>query len=124
MDTQLEECIQQCLECHAMCLAAVGHCLEMGEAHAEASHIRLLLDCAEICQTSANFMLRGSDFHGQTCALCAEICERCAEDCAGFVDDEVMQDCAQTCRGCAEICHQMAAITLPGATQRAASPNQ
>ena len=31
----------------------------------------VLLDCAEICQTSANFMLRGSPLHTNTCAACA-----------------------------------------------------
>jgi hypothetical protein len=31
----------------------------------------LLLDCAEICQTAANFMLRNSELHSRTCAVCA-----------------------------------------------------
>lgn len=53
----------------------------MGGRHAEDAHIQLLLDCAEICQTSANFMLRGSELHGRTCAVCADACQRCAASC-------------------------------------------
>jgi len=82
----------------------------MGGMHAEEAHIKLLLDCAEICQTSANFMLRSSDLHAEICRACAVVCERCAEDCERMGDDVEMQRCAQTCRRCAESCRQMAAM--------------
>jgi hypothetical protein len=82
----------------------------MGGDHAETSHIRLLLDCAEICQTSANFMLRMSNFHNQTCGVCAEVCEHCARDCERFEDDEMMQQCAEACRSCARSCREMAGM--------------
>ncbi len=91
-------------------METVTHCLQMGGKHAEAAHIRLLLDCAEICATSANFMLRGSELHARTCAVCAEICERCAEDCERIgPDDEMMQRCAEMCHRCADSCRRMAA---------------
>jgi hypothetical protein len=98
-DREMEACIQACLECHRVCLQTVAHCLQMGGKHAEASHIRLLLDCAQICLTSADFMLRGSDLHGRTCAVCAEVCERCAQDCARVdPSDAMMRTCAEACR--------------------------
>jgi hypothetical protein len=75
--------------------------MQMGGAHVEPSHIRLLLGCAEICQASANFMLRGSEFHGRLCAVCAEICEMCAESCERLGDDEQMRACIAACRHCA-----------------------
>lgn len=87
---QMRACIQAYHRCHDICTESITHCLEMGGDHAEPSHIRLLLDCAEICQTSANFMLRMSDFHGQICGVCAEVCERCAEDGERFGDDQMM----------------------------------
>jgi hypothetical protein len=79
----------------------------MGGKHAEAGHIRLMLDCAEICQTSANFMLRRSEVHGRTCGVCAEVCRRCAEDCERFSDDEQMTACAEMCRRCSSSCEEM-----------------
>jgi hypothetical protein len=108
MGEQMQSCIQACTTCHGVCLETIQQCLKMGGKHAEPSHIRMLMDCAEICQTSANFMLRGSDFHGYTCGVCAEVCQRCAEDCERFGDDQMMQRCADACRMCAQSCSQMA----------------
>src|SRR5450830_1628598 len=56
IDGSMRSCIQECTNCHGICVETITHCLEMGGKHAEAAHIRLLLDCAEICQTSANFI--------------------------------------------------------------------
>ena len=105
----MEECISNCTECHRVCLETITHCLRQGGRHAEADHIRLLLDCAQICATSADFMIRGSGLHGRTCGVCAEVCARCAEDCERIDrDDEMMRRCAEVCRRCAESCRGMA----------------
>jgi hypothetical protein len=109
MNETLHQCIEECVDCHSICLNTTTYCLEQGGRHAEGGHMRLLIDCAEICQTSANFMLRGSPLHARTSAVCAEICARCAEDCGHFKDDAHMERCAETCRRCAESCRQMAA---------------
>ena len=112
---RLQECIDNCNNCHAACLETVEYSLEKGGEHATEAHIRLLLDCAEICQTSANFMLRMSPLHAVICAACAEVCEQCARDCERFPDDRQMAACARMCRKCAESCKEMAAIgTLSG----------
>ena len=105
---KMVHCIEECTSCHAVCMQTITHCLQMGGQHAEPNHIRLLMDCVEICQTSANFMLRNSDLHGETCGVCAVVCDRCAEDCERFTDDPVMQQCAQVCRSCARSCWDMA----------------
>lgn len=110
IDEKMRACIEECHSCHDICTETVTHCLEMGGEHAEPGHIRLLLDCAEICQTSANFMQRVSDFHVQVCGVCADVCERCAEDCERFEDDEIMQQCAEVCRSCASSCREMAGM--------------
>jgi hypothetical protein len=105
---EIQQCIQNCTDCHHICLETVLYCLRQGGKHAEPDHIRLLLDCAEICQTSANFMIRGSDLHARTCGVCAEVCERCAEDCERMGDDAQMKACAEICRRCADSCRRMA----------------
>lgn len=109
ISSEMRACIQDCTDCHTVCVETIDHCLRLGGAHAEAGHMRLLLDCAQSCATSADFMLRGSDFHRPLCGLCAEICDRCAEDCERFGDDEQMRRCAELCRRCAESCRRMAA---------------
>jgi hypothetical protein len=104
----MDRCIDNCQECHETCLSLVDHCLQKGGRHAEADHIRRLLDCAQICATCSDFMIRGSDLHTETCRACSEICERCAEDCSRMADDQEMKACVEVCRRCAESCRQMA----------------
>lgn len=105
----MEECIQNCLLCYEHCTRLVPHCLSMNGEHASAEHIGLLATCAQICQTSAMFMMYGSDFHRETCRLCAKLCTTCARDCERIAGgDQVMLDCAHQCRVCAESCERMA----------------
>jgi hypothetical protein len=104
---EMEQCIENCQNCHHICYEmALNHCLEMGGKHTEPSHFRLMMNCAEICQTAAKFMLSGSDLHKLTCGVCAQVCERCADDCERVGD---MDECVQACRKCAESCQRMAA---------------
>jgi hypothetical protein len=103
----VQECIQACQACHRICLEeATHHCLEAGGKHVQPEHYRLMLSCAEICQTAANFMIGGSVHHRETCHACAIVCEACAEDCQRVGD---MERCAEACRNCANLCREMAA---------------
>lgn len=106
---EMRRCAEECHRCHGVCLETIQYCLHMGGKHVEPHHIRLLADCVQICQTSGDFMLRGSDLHGETCRVCAVVCERCAQDCARMADDARMKACADQCRRCAESCRKMAA---------------
>lgn len=105
---EMQACLDNCTECHQVCLETIQHCLEKGGAHADPEHIKLLSDCVAICQTSANFLTRQSGRHGSICAVCAQICDACAEDCEKFGEDEMMKQCAEVCRRCAQSCRQMA----------------
>jgi hypothetical protein len=86
----------------------IGYLLEQGSEQATAPRIRLLEDCAEISQTAANFMIRGSPMHGLVCFVCAEVCEASADECQRYADDPTEAECLDACRRCAESCRQMA----------------
>ena len=104
---EMQSCIDACLTCYQSCLGmAMTHCLEKGGKHTEPKHFRLMLACAEMCRTSAHFMLINTPHHKHTCRVCAEICEECAKDCERVGD---MGDCVKACRACAESCRKMAA---------------
>jgi hypothetical protein len=110
MAVSMDECIRNCTECHIICLKTVTHCLGFGGKHADQAHIRMLLDCAQICATSADFMTRGSPLHQLTCGACAEICQQCADDCERMAEgDQQMLQCVEMCRRCAASCRDMAA---------------
>jgi hypothetical protein len=106
----MDDCIEACLQCHVVTTMTAQYCLAKGGEMADMSHVGLLLDTAEISQTSANFMLRGSPFHTLTCGACAELCRACAEACRAMAgDDEHMAHCAEVCEHCASHCEEMAA---------------
>ena len=106
-DPEVKQCMDDCHECHVMCLSmAMTHCLETGGRHTEPAHMRIMLDCAQICSVALDFMARDSAHHQHICRECAEICRSCAASCDGL---DGMEDCAAACRKCAESCERMAA---------------
>lgn len=106
---EMRQCIQDCLDCAAICTETVNHCLTLGGKHSEASHVRTMMDCATICAESAGFMLRASEHHTRVCDVCAEICRSCAESCQRIAGgDQTMLRCAEICRSCADSCRRMA----------------
>jgi hypothetical protein len=113
MEAEMQRCIQICQDCHTSCIQLISHCLAAGGRHAAPAHIRLLMDCAQLCTVTADFMARTSVFHDRTCTLCAELCRRCAESCEQIAgEDQLVKQCAELCRRCAESCERMAS---PGA---------
>ena len=106
----MRTCIALCSECHQVCLETLTHCIGVGGRHAEASHLQLLLDCAEICRTAEDFMLRHSERHGLTCGSSRRSARRSRRKRRRVGgDDGLMERCWATCRRCAEACRQMAA---------------
>ena len=103
LSPETERALDECTRCHQVCLTGAGHVLRKGGELADAHHIRLLSDCVELCQTTANFLLRGSPIGKRTAALCAEVCRQCAAELDGS-EDPVVQTCADVCRDCAEAC--------------------
>jgi hypothetical protein len=106
-DKSVSACIDACLDCHKVCLGlAMTHCLETGGDHIAPPHFRMMVDCAAVCATTADFMLHKSQFHRELCGLCATVCGECADDCA---DMEGMEECVAACRACAQACATTAA---------------
>lgn len=100
--------IENCTICHAVCLDAIGHTLEKGGEHAKSELIKLMQDCAQFCMTSVDFMLRASNFHPQVCGVCADICAACGKECERLaVDADFMRRCADACRKSEDTCREM-----------------
>lgn len=119
VDPTLRDCIEDCNDCSDICLnEAMTHCLQKGGRHTAPEHMRLMLDCAGICRTAADFMLRSSAHHAPVCGVCADVCDACAESCEQLGD---MDECAQMCRRCAESCRQMAGQAGKAAPKGAAA---
>jgi hypothetical protein len=110
MAIEMQRCIDECLNCGQECIRTIERRFELRGKHVDASQIRMLSDCAAICQTTAGFMLRGSQFHARLSGVCAEVCWECERECRSAGDDQVIQQCADACRRCAEACDRMATV--------------
>lgn len=95
-------CIQYSMDCQSICLETLNYCLTMSDNYP----VRPILDCIEVCQINANFMLRGSRLRKNIAELCISACEKCEEFCSQFKDDMQMRACAEACRKCIESCEQ------------------
>lgn len=108
MDEKVQRCIDDCLACYQSCTKTIMHCLRVGGDHARPEHLRILMDCATMCKTCADFMLRDSNHVADVCDVCAHICEICAAECENMMgSDEAMKQCAEACRKCAASCREM-----------------
>jgi hypothetical protein len=107
---QAVECIQHCWDCRTTCQRVLYHYfLEEGREKTPIEIINIMTDCMSTCQTAADFMIRGSTLHASYCALCAIVCEACANACERIGTSEMML-CAEMCRACAQSCQTMAML--------------
>ena len=82
LSQDIQECIAECLNCYCTCTqAAMNQCLEEGGDHVQPEHFRLMVNCADLCRTTADFMLSSSSTYAEVCSVCADGCDACAESC-------------------------------------------
>ena len=100
---EIQQCIQDCLNCHAVCVRTADACRQAGGDHAKDEHIYVLLDCADMCLTAAHFMQHNSPLYGYACQAAMQVANHCAGECEQMGDD----DCANACRNAASSCEQL-----------------
>lgn len=111
MAIKMDECIQNCLDCHRACLMIVPH-LSRSEPASQTHITSLLLTCAQLCQTSACVLLIKSAAYTDVCSACAQACERCAKECYDLANgDAKLLHCADMCQRCAKSCTGMLTAT-------------
>ena len=103
----LSDCIDACEQAHRACTESVIHGMQQGGQVAEWELIQLLLDCADINETAADFMLRSSRLHHLTCQVAAEVSDKCADSCEKLAGGDVrLKECAEACRRAATACRK------------------
>jgi hypothetical protein len=106
-----QQCQDACLTCHRVCLeTASTHCLESGNRALTSEHIRLLVDCAQICQVCADFIIRDSELSGYVAGLCSHIANECAIAFEPLSDDPSLAVCHDCCRQCADLCLKVSKV--------------
>jgi len=103
---ETRECVQACLDCHNCCTQMIAACMEAD--HCDSKTMKMLMDCAQMCQMCAGLMLRGSDMSGKMCAMCVEMCNACALACETMAKGNArLMQCAKACRACADMCMRL-----------------
>ena len=105
---EYKTCIDACLQCAAVCNHCAVSCTQEKDVNKMAKCIQLDMECAAICYAAAQLMSLGSERAKDICAICAEICDTCAKECAKHKNMEHCSECAAACRACAEECRNMA----------------
>ena len=104
---QMEACKEISIECQTTCIETLQYCKSQGGQYMDMAMMSMMRDCAEMCMMCVNMINDGSEFMGNTCSLCAQICDRTAMACEQMSNDETMKLCAAICRKCAEYCNQL-----------------
>ena len=108
----LLECLKACHDCAATCTVCADACLSEDQVQMLRRCIRLNLDCADICATTASVLARQTQpdpavLRAQLQA-CAAACRSCGDECASHAQHhEHCRVCAESCRRCADACDRL-----------------
>ena len=102
-------CIDACNACAVACNHCAASCLQESAVKMMVKCIASDMDCAQICALAAAAMARGSEHAKAICALCADICQACGDECLKHNMDHC-QKCANACLKCAEECRKMSTM--------------
>lgn len=102
----MQACIDACGKCTQACYECFTECLNEPDLTARKNCVSMLIECAMMCQMSFATMSMLGEYSKQHCHICAQICEKCAQECAMF-KDEHCKKCAEVCNMCAEKCKEM-----------------
>jgi hypothetical protein len=103
------ECIEECIECHRICVATLAVHLRPGAQPIPPEHAKLLLDASQASETAVDFMLRGSELAETIARAAGDVCERTASVLESAAGDGPLQACAQHCRRAAGACARFTA---------------
>ena len=102
-----QSCIDACHACAVACNACMVACLKEDDVQMMRRCIALDVDCAAMCNLTADAMARDSEMSRHLCRICSEICLACANECGQHQHHEHCKRCAEECKKCAKACLEM-----------------
>lgn len=108
---KLIRAIEEMLNCGQVCTSCADACLAEEHVSMLVQCIRLDMDCADLCFTTARIATRRAGGNVEVIAplltACIEACRRCGDECerhAREMDMEHCRICAEACRRCEQAC--------------------
>jgi hypothetical protein len=110
----LARCIDECGACEATCTICSDACLGEDDVAPLIRCIRLCLDCADACDSTARIVSRQTEpapaTQRATVETCLAACRASAEECERHAHHhEHCRLCAEQCRRCEQACEELLA---------------
>jgi len=103
MNSKYHSCIEACQKCFIDCQNCI---VNMAGQESMNDCPNCCIQCVDNCLTTIKLLIADSPFISKQAALCAEICEWCAEQCQQH-DHDHCKICAESCLVCAEECRKL-----------------
>jgi hypothetical protein len=103
-----QSAVASALHCARTCYEmAMSQARQPGGKPLEVEHLALMLNCADLCETTARFLINDSPVQARVAGVCAEVCQECARHCERVND---MNECVDACRACAVDCGRLSSM--------------
>ena len=114
---ELARCVEACVICATTCTSCADACLSEEMVKELAHCIRINLDCAAICATTGQILLRQTEPEWRLLYRQVQACQAACRACAATCDQHAqMHDhcrvCAAVCRDCEQACDKLL-VTFP-----------
>jgi uncharacterized membrane protein len=108
----LAAAIDAMTECAQACIADTDADLSEQDVAEMVRCIRLCLDCADVCTTTAGVTSRPADYDANVTKplleACVAICRSCGDECERHAQmHEHCRICAEACRRCEQACREL-----------------
>ena len=107
MTEEHQRAITDLMNCSSTIQETLMYCLQKGGRHADARHISLLMDTAELCKAGTSVLFHSSPVSQRVVGVIAEVCQECATSCEQFGDDPQMKACYDACLRTANSCRRI-----------------
>jgi hypothetical protein len=104
--------LERLMQCATVCTSCADACMAEGEVGGLRRCVRLDLDCADLCRTTATILARQSETDPSvlraTIQACLIACRSCGEECRSHADMHPhCRVCAEVCELCARVCDEL-----------------
>ncbi len=108
----LARAIQAAVDCAQACTACANACLSEPDVDELIGCIRINLDCADVCESTARVLSRCSspdaDLTPAVLEVCIRACRACANECNQHAAHHAhCRRCAEACARCGEACEEL-----------------
>ena len=111
---ELRTALDALLHCASTCSLCADACLNEEHVAHMTTCIALDEQCATSCFSTAQLLSRpttAADTWSGALRACAELCRRCADECARHADMQHCVICDEACRACADACDALLAAS-------------